>query len=141
LAVGTNEQRVINYSFDTINHPELKLMLIQSETSVLDDGSQTLIKGTIWDYDDDGNGIPNENPSTLVRQKIDQGYTADAAGTVLPYEYVTTYQYNGKGQLTSVDGPLAGSQDTTAYTYDPATGDLLTVTQPIVGAHCRGNHL
>ncbi len=32
-----------------------------------------------------------------------------------------------------MDGPLEGSSDTTAFTYDAITGDLLTVTRPLTG--------
>ena len=35
--------------------------------------------------------------------------------------------------MESVDGPLPGSQDLDSYTYDPATGDRLTETRPLVG--------
>ncbi|PQP33701.1 hypothetical protein C6A37_11580, partial [Desulfobacteraceae bacterium SEEP-SAG9] len=91
-------------------------------------------KVTIWDYDDDGNATPNENPTRLVHKKIEQGFTKDITGNVVPYEYITTYTYNSKGQVLSINGPQPGDSDITAFTYDPGTGDRLSVTPPLVGA-------
>ncbi len=33
-----------------------------------------------------------------------------------------------------MDGPLAGSGDTTNFIYDAGTGDMLTITQPVIGS-------
>ena len=52
---------------------------------------------------------------------------------MIPYEYVTSYTYNSKGQVLSIDGPLAGNSDLTTFTYDATTGNVLTVTQPAIG--------
>lgn len=104
--------------------------------SVLGSGN----KVTTWDYDNDGNTTPNENPTMLVSRIIETGYTKNGAGTVAPYTYITANTYNSKGQLTSVDGMLPGITDTTVYTYDPVTGNLLTVTQPLIGTITYGNY-
>ncbi|MFH2067335.1 MAG: RHS repeat-associated core domain-containing protein [Pseudomonadota bacterium] len=131
-AYGTNDERVIYRTFETTNHPEMRLMLSQQEISLLDSGSGTLFKETIWDYDDDYDGTPNEDPTPLLRKIIEKGYTLDSSGAVVPYEYVTTLTYYSNGQVQSIDGPIDGSDDTTEFTYD-ASGNLLTVTQPLIG--------
>jgi RHS repeat-associated protein len=125
LAVGTEEEQVIAYTY----HPQLSQVLTRSEPSVLGNGE----KVTIWDYDDDYDGIPNENPKRLISQIFERGFTKNTAANIVPYEYVTVFTYNTKGQILTVDGPLPGSDDTTAFAYDAATGDLLSVTRPVVG--------
>ena len=101
LAFGTPSEKTISRTF----HPEIDVVLSETETSVLGAGS----KVTIWDYDNDGNDIPNENPTRLLCRKIDRGFTTDPSGSVIPYEYITTYTYNGKGQVIAIDGPQPGS--------------------------------
>ncbi|MBW2602380.1 MAG: RHS repeat protein, partial [Deltaproteobacteria bacterium] len=125
-AVGTADEQTINYTF----HLDIDAKLSETRPSVL--GAEN--KVTIWDYDDDGNTTPNENPTRLLSRKIEQGFTKDISGTVIVFEYVTAYTNNSKGQVLSIDGPEPGSQDTTNFTYDSTTGDLLTVTRPVVGA-------
>jgi len=125
LAVGTPEEKTITYTF----HPEINAKLSQTKASVLGTGN----KVTIWDYDNDGNNIPNENPTRLLSRKIEWGFTTDTSGSVIPYEYITTYAHNSKGQVLSIDGPLDGNQDTTAFTYDSASGDLQGVIRPLIG--------
>jgi YD repeat-containing protein len=125
LAADTPQQRVISFTF----HPAFNVPLTRSEASVLGSGD----KVTIWDYDNDDNAIPNEDPSAQVSRIIEQGFTRDAAGAVIPYEYITTFNYNTKGQVLTVDGPLAGTDDTTAFAYDDDSADLLTVIRPLIG--------
>jgi RHS repeat-associated protein len=125
LAVGTPDERTITYTF----HPDTGAKLSETEPSVLGGGN----KVTIWDYDDDGNTTPNENPTRLLHRKIEQGFTKEISGSVTSYEHITTYTYNSKGQVLTIDGPEPGTQDTTTFTYDGTTGDLLTVTRPVVG--------
>jgi len=132
LAAGTPEERTIHYTY----HPETGERMTRIESSVLGAGN----KETIWDFDDDYNDIPNENPTSLVSRLVEKGYTRDNSGAVVAYGYVTTYHYNTRGQLISVDGPASGSADTTTFSYDPNTGDLLTVTRPAVGAVTFGNY-
>ncbi len=132
-ALGTDDQRIIEYTY----HPELiTKKLSRKEKSVLDDGQgDTEYKETIWDYDDDYNDISNENPTKMIHRIIEKGYTYEKnnPGTIVPYEYITTYTYDTNNQLNSVDGPLSGSGDTTFITYDPTTRELLTLTSPIIG--------
>jgi hypothetical protein len=64
--------------------------LTRIEPSVLGGGN----KKTIWDYDNDYDAIPNEDPASLVSRIIEKGFTKDATGNVIPYEYITTFTYN-----------------------------------------------
>ncbi|MBW2027984.1 MAG: RHS repeat protein [Deltaproteobacteria bacterium] len=126
LAWGTSLERVVSYTY----HPEMNVPLSRTEASVLGEGQ----KVTIWDYDRDGNDIPNEAPSRLLSRIVEKGSTGDSAGGVVPYEYVTRFSYNLKGQVISIDGPLEGPGDTILFSYDDVTGDLLSITQPLVGS-------
>ena len=126
LAFGEPEERIINYTY----HPNINVPLTRKEPSNLGSGD----KETIWDYDDDYNTIPNEAPTSLVSRIIEKGFTKDGAGSVVSYEYITTFTYNTKGQVLSIDGPLPGTGDTTFFVYDAVTGDLLSITRPIIGA-------
>jgi len=125
LAVGTPEEKTITYTF----HPEMNVTLNRTESSLLGSGS----KVTIWDYDDDYNAGSNESPTGLLSRIIEQGFTKDDSGDVVPYEYITTFTYNGKGQVLSIDGPLPGHDDKTSFTYNMVTGDILGITMPIIG--------
>ncbi|RLB17393.1 MAG: hypothetical protein DRG82_06580, partial [Deltaproteobacteria bacterium] len=122
---GTPQEKTILRTF----HPQIRAKLSQSEPSVLGAGD----KITIWDYDDDGNDTPNENPTLLLHRKIERGFTRDIAANITPYEHITTYSYDNKGNILSIDGPLPGTADTTTFTYDAVTGDLLSITRPVVG--------
>jgi len=126
LALGTLIERTITYTY----HPYINTPLTRTEDSVLGGGD----KETIWDYDDDYDSIPNENPTSLVSRIVEKGFTRDESGSVISYEYVTTYNYNAKGQVISIDGPLTGNGDTTFFSYNTVTGDLESITRPIIGA-------
>ncbi len=125
LASGTPEERRITYTY----HPTMNRPLTVTEPSVLGGGNRL----TIWDYDDDYDTIPNENPTGKLSRLVEQGFTADPEGSTSPFEYVTTYHYNDKGQVVAVDGPRPGTDDTTSFTYDTSSGDLLTLNLPITG--------
>ncbi len=124
-AVGTPEERTFHYTY----HPDTGEQLSIIESSILGSGDRV----TIFDYDDDGNTTPNEDPTGLVHRRIERGFTFDANGAVTPYAHVTRFTYTAKGQVASVDGPLPGSQDLVTHTYDPVTGDRLTQTRPLAG--------
>jgi RHS repeat-associated protein len=125
FASGTAEERVIALTY----HPDMNLLLARTEPSVLGGGN----KATIWDYDDDYDTTPNEDPTKLLSRIIERGYTKDGSAAIVPYEHITTFTYNSKGQVTSVDGPLQGGGDTTSFVYDSGKGDLLTMTRPLIG--------
>ncbi|MBU0910516.1 MAG: DUF2778 domain-containing protein [Proteobacteria bacterium] len=133
LASGTTEERTITYTYhSTLNQP-----LTRSEASVLSTGNN---KVTIWDFDNDGNAVANEAPTRLVYRQLEQGFTTDSQGAVVPNEYIITYQYNAHGQVLSINGPLPGTQDLTSFAYDPTTGDLTSMTLPTVGATSLQNY-
>ncbi len=132
FAYGTPEQREISYTY----HPDMNAVLTRTEASVLGGGD----KETVWDYDDDYDIFPNESPTGLLSRVVEKGFTKDTSGVVVPYEYITTFTYNGKGQILSIDGPRPGSGDTTSFTYDPTTGDLLSITRPLIGSTGFSNY-
>jgi RHS repeat-associated protein len=130
LAAGTSDARVIQYTY----HPEMNIPLSRSEQGVLGSGN----KVTIWDYDNPGTPgnteTPNENPTRLLYRIIESGSTKNSSAAIVSYRYVTTVTYNGKGQVLSVDGPLAGSNDKINYGYSTGTFNLLSITLPLIGA-------
>ena len=126
LTVGTPHERTISYTY----HPDINVILNRTEASVLGSGN----KQTVWDYDDDYDFFPNENPTGLPSRIIERGYTRNVSGTIVPFEYITTFAYNAKGHVMSIDGPLPGSDDTIFFAYDTTTGDLLSITHPLIGS-------
>ncbi len=131
-AAGTSIERTVNYTY----HPEMNSVLSRTEGSVLGNGNKEIV----WDYDDDGNDIPNENPVRTVSRIIERGFTHDGTGAVVPFEYVSGSTHNALGQVLTVDGPRPGPVDTTTFTYDNGTGDLLSMTQPLIGATTFSNY-
>ncbi len=125
LAADTTDQKIINYTY----HPRMNVILTRSEASLLGSGS----KVTTWDYDDDYDPTPNENPTNLVSRVVEQGFTKNAAGHAVAYEYVSTYTYNPRGQLLTIDGPRSGTDDLIEMRYAPATGNLNEITEPHIG--------
>ena len=117
--VDTPEETTVHFTY----HPDLNVRLSRTEPSVLDTGD----KVTVWDYDTDGNDIPNENPTSALHRIVETGFTLNETGAVVPYAHTRTFAYNTKGQVVSEDGPLAGDIDEKRYTFDPVTGDLLSV--------------
>ena len=132
LAAGTTDARTFQLAY----HPEMMAIVSRTETSVLGGGN----KETIWDYDDDYNAVANENPTHLISRIVEKGFTHDTTSTIVPYEYITLLTYNTKGQMLSVDGPRPGAGDTTSLSYDAQTGNLLSLTRPLIGATVLSNH-
>ena len=126
-AAGDPDERVVYKTW----HPSLNSVLSRREAGLLQGD-----KETIYDYDDpDADGdtdAPNENPTLHKYRRIEKGFTQNANGDTVPYEYITTYDYFDNGRLKSIDGPESGDQDKTSYTYH-ADGSLNTVTQPLIG--------
>jgi YD repeat-containing protein len=128
-AVGTSEQRVTTSTYD----PNLNVLLSTTVPSVLGGGNEQ----TIYDYDDDGNATPNENPTPFLHRLIEKGYTRDLNGAIVEKEYITTYAYNTNSQIATINGPRTDVTDVTTYTYyadDPGQGNnrarLYQVTLP-----------
>ena len=130
LAADTNDERVISFTY----HPAMNVPLSRTDVSVFQPGGT---KVTIWDYDNDSDSEPNEAPTNLLSHIIERGYTLDAAGDIVPYEYTTSFTYNFKGQVLRIDGPLPGTGDVTSFSYDlydSQTGDLLSIVRPMIGS-------
>ena len=130
--MSTPEESIITYTYQ----PNINVPLGRTEESVLGSGN----KVTIWDYDNDYNTTPNENPTGLLSRIIEQGFTKDTGTNIIPYEYITIFTYNGKGQVLSIDGPLPGNGDTTSLSYDTPTGDLVSITRPLIGSTNLSNY-
>ncbi len=127
-AVQTYAERTTTYEY----HPSLARLLSRRVQSVV---SPAQYKETIWDYDADGNSAPNEfldmeSPRGQVHARIERGLTRDINGNTTSFESFTTYGYDGLGRLAAIDGPRAGTGDTTSLHYDPATGGLATIATP-----------
>ncbi|MCF8068685.1 MAG: RHS domain-containing protein, partial [Desulfobacterales bacterium] len=118
-------KRTINFTW----HSVINSVLTRSEASVLGSGD----KETIYDYDDDYNTTYNESPTSKIHQIIEKGFSYNDAGSVVTYTSTSKMVYNSKGQVTSLDGFKNGTGDTYLFTYDISTGNLLTITQPIIG--------
>jgi YD repeat-containing protein len=110
-ASGTALEQTTTYTY----HPTFNLVETITVESVAKPGQE---KVTTFSYDADGN----------LTSKTVSGYI----GTT-QYQYTTSYEYNSAGQLTYLDGPRTDVSDTTHYSYDPATGDLLSIGQHQVG--------
>ncbi len=109
-ASGTLLERTTSYTY----HSTFNLVETITIESVANPGQD---KVTRFSY----------NPKGHLSTKTVSGYI----GTT-QYEYTTTYDHNSFGQLTLVDGPRTDVSDITTYTYDPVTGNLLSMTQPHV---------
>ena len=125
-AYGTANEKTVLYTY----HPSMAVPLTRTEASVLGAG----FKVTTWDYDADGNSTPNESPGSLLYRIVEEGATTNESGDVVAFEYVTAFSYNTWGQVVSVDGPRPGTGDSTAFTYDPASGDLVDIVRPLIGS-------
>lgn len=60
-------------------------------------------------------------------------------GNGTPYFYTTTYDYDANGKVASIDGPRTDVSDITTYSYDPTTGSLSSITQPLIGTTTYSN--
>ena len=67
---------------------------------------------------------PGEVPSGKLKTVTRSGYTLNVDNAPTGFSNTTTMSYDSKGRPTLIDGPLAGSNDVTAFTYWPATGAL-----------------
>jgi RHS repeat-associated protein len=117
-ASGTALERTTTYTY----HPTFNLVETITVESVANPGQE---KVTTFSYDADRN----------LTSKTVSGYI----GTT-QYQYTTAYGYNSAGQLTQLDGPRTDVSDITTYSYDPATGDLLSTTHPQVGTTYYSNY-
>jgi YD repeat-containing protein len=80
---------------------------------------------TTFTYDAAGNLLTKTVQATTDANGA-QGLNASVTG--VPRKW--TYTYNARGQVSSVTGPRTDVVEKTVYSYDAATGNLLTVTDP-----------
>jgi len=118
-AQGTAVEKTATYTY----HPTFSALLTETVKSIVNTGQNRLIT---YSYDTKGNLT---------------GFTKTGLlGDGTPYSYTTTYEYDSQGHMTKVDGPRTDVADVTTYTYDPATGDLLTRTDPLIGTTTYTNY-
>jgi YD repeat-containing protein len=128
-AVGTPEQRKVTTDW----HDYWRLPKKMAEPK----------KITTYVYNDSGascapaDALVGGLPIGVLCEKIEQA-TTDATGaqglspalTGSPRKW--KYTYNRHGQVLTVNGPRTdGTSDTTTYTYDDATGNLISVTNAL----------
>ena len=127
-ATGTSQQRTTTYTW----HPDFDFVLTETVQSVLDPQE---VRRITYDYDNDSNAIPNEDPGFSVRRQVVEGFTRNGSGALMPFEQTTYFDYDNLGRLIQVDGPRTDVTDTTTLTYypvqagDPKSGMLETVTR------------
>jgi YD repeat-containing protein len=122
-AWGMPEEKRTTYTY----HPDLRgePLTIARQSVLNPDGERV----TIFDYDNDGNEIPNEEPTTRVSRILEQGYTWDGSGGFQEFSHEKRFTYNARGQVATVDGPRPGTADTVSYTYYE-NGDLRSIIRP-----------
>ena len=107
----------------------MNVLLSRTEASLIGG-----LKETIFDYDASGDGTtPNQNPTRLRYRVIEKGATRNRQGAAVSYRYMTSCTYNARGQVTSKDGPLPGTSDLVQFGYAATSGNLLTITFPLIG--------
>ena len=118
-AQGTSIEKTITYTYD----PNFSRVLTETIKSVVDTAQNKVITNT---YDTNGNLLTTTEVGLL--------------GNGTTFSYTTTYTYDTNGRITSIDGPRTDVSDITTYSYDTTTGNLLSVTQPIIGTTTYSNH-
>lgn len=139
-AYGTSDQQDESYTY----HPVLSAPLSVTRKSVLNPVNN---KMTIFDYDDDYDNIPNENPTFRITRLVEKGFTKDENTNITSYEYIITYAYNSYGQLISIDGPKTDVSDVTTFTYYPDDlsygynrSQLHQITDPVGNIYTYSNY-
>ena len=110
-ASGTAVARTITTQW----HPSFRLPLLVAEPNRI----------TTYAYDDHGNQTSMSLQATTDANGS-QGLAAVRTGVVR----TRSTTYNAIGQPLTKTGPRTDVQDTTTYTYDDATGNLTSVTNP-----------
>jgi RHS repeat-associated protein len=118
-ALGTAVQKTITYTY----HPVYNLVTSETVSSVVNPALYSSITNS---YDDTNGNLLTRTETGLL-------------GDNTPYSYTTTYTYNTNGKIATIDGPRTDVSDITTYTYDPTTGSLSSITQPIIGSSTYSN--
>jgi RHS repeat-associated protein len=118
---------------------------ILTKTEALD---TSVAKTTIYTYDPTFNLVTTETVASVVnpgKAKVTTNTYDPSTGNLLtttetgllgdgtPYSYTTTYTHDSVGHVITIDGPRTDVQDIITYSYDPATGYLISMTQPVIG--------
>lgn len=119
-AQGTSVEKTTTYTY----HPTFNKVLTEVVHSVVDPAQNRVTTNT---YDEANGNLLSTTETGLL-------------GDGTAYSYTTTYAYDTNGKLTSIDGPRTDVQDIAAYAYDPATGYLTSMTQPLIGTTTYGDH-
>jgi len=114
----TQIQRIVKYVY----HPKIDAKL--SETELTEDSEPKRV--IVWDYDEDGNETPNENPMGKPTRRIEWGLHEDDTGNMVPYEQITRFTYDEYGRLMSVDPFGSSDSDPEILRYDYFTFDILS---------------
>jgi RHS repeat-associated protein len=118
-ALGTAVQKTTSYTY----HPVFNGVLTETVQSVVNPAQNRIVTN---EYD--------ERTGSLL--------TTTAAGLLgdgTPYSYTTNYTYDVNGKVASINGPRTDISDITTYTYDPTTGYLSSITQPLIGTTTYSN--
>lgn len=127
-AYGTQQQRTTTYTY----HPQYNFVLTETVTSVLDPQDVRIIT---YDYDDDGDATPNEDPGLSILRQVVEGWTRNGSGALTPLQQISYFDYDSMGRLIEVDGPRTDVTDTVDLAYypivpsDPKSGMLESVTR------------
>jgi YD repeat-containing protein len=107
---GTEVQKIVRYTY----HPKINAKLSKTELSA----NGEIRNVVVWDYDEDENDIPNENPMVKVKRRFERGLREDESGKTVPYEQVMTFEYDKYGCLVSMDGYDTSESETLILSYD-----------------------
>lgn len=105
-----------------VYHPNINVKIQETELSPAGEKRKVII----WDYDDDGNEIPNENPMGKPRRRMEWGLRPDGSGSMVPYESVTDYTFDEYGRLLSVDEYGSSDSDPKVLRYDDYTFNIFS---------------
>jgi len=118
-APGTSIEKAVTYTYD----PNFSKVLTETVKSVVDPAQNKVITNT---YDTNGNLLTTTETGLL--------------GNATTFSYTTTFTYDSNGRIKTIDGPRTDVSDITTYSYDSATGNLLSVAQPLIGTTTYSNH-